>query len=104
MNDLDRRSWLLALSGAIADIVTTWVGIEQYGLVESNEIVQRVLTEFGYPGLFGMKIVACLSAVGLLVGVNRMVEERIEHWAVALPLALVWWLAALINVAVMMHT
>lgn len=59
--------WVMfVLFYGFGDMLTTFVGLEYFGLIESNPHAQKLLTEIGYSGLaFGKILVFAYTALFL---------------------------------------
>lgn len=88
--DLERTLWLAAIFALLADVHTTYVGL-QLGLAEGNPVVRAAMDTIGFGGLVLVKVAALGCAVVL--------RSRYPRHGLVIPLGLVvpWALAASLN-------
>lgn len=53
--------WFLVFISASGDLITTYIGIEWYGLIESNPIADSILQTTGFSGLVILKLAIILT-------------------------------------------
>ena len=69
---------------ALADIATTWYGIEHAGLYEANQNVAPLLETYGYLVLFPLKAVSVLFAIAAWNICASLWDDR-SSWVVYSP-------------------
>lgn len=89
---LERVLWTFVVLALIADIVTTFVGL-QLGLTESNPIARTAIEGYGVVGMLVLKGVAI--GIGLLC---RPVLPASYRPIVPAGLAIPWMIAVSINI------
>ena len=90
-SDLERLLWVVVALALIADIVTTFVGLN-LGLSESNPAARSAIEDHGVVGMLALKAVAV--TVGLIC---RPLLEQPYRPIVPAGLAAPWLLAATLN-------
>ncbi|MFA9415230.1 DUF5658 family protein [Natrinema sp. HArc-T2] len=88
---LERLLWVVVAVALIADVVTTFVGL-QLGLSESNPAARGAIEGHGVAGMLALKAFAI--SVGL---VCRLLLERPYRPIVPVGLAVPWLVAATLN-------
>ncbi|WP_254764266.1 DUF5658 family protein [Natrinema marinum] len=88
---LERLLWAVVGVALIADVLTTFVGLE-LGLAESNPAARGAIEGYGVAGMLGLKAFAI--GVGLLC---RPLLEQAYRPIVPAGLAVPWLAAALLN-------
>ncbi|AGB32666.1 hypothetical protein C488_13408 [Natrinema pellirubrum DSM 15624] len=89
--DLERLLWGLVALSLIADIVTTFVGLN-LGLAESNPAARGAIESHGVVGMLGLKA----FAVGVALACRPLLE-RAYRPIVPAGLAVPWLAAAVVN-------
>lgn len=90
--DLERLLWVVVVVALIADVVTTFVGLN-LGLSESNPAARGAIEDHGVAGMLALK--AGAVTVGL---VCRPLLEQPYRPIVPAGLAAPWLTAAILNV------
>ncbi|QLG47475.1 DUF5658 family protein [Natrinema halophilum] len=90
--DLERLLWAVVVLALVADIVTTFIGLE-LGLSESNPAARGIIEGYGVVGMLVLKAFAI--TVGL---VCRPLLEQKYRSIVPAGLAVPWLAAAILNV------
>jgi len=88
---LERLLWVVVVLALIADVATTFVGLE-LGLSESNPAARGAIEDYGMAGMLALKAFAV--TVGL---VCRPFLERPYRPIVPAGLAVPWLVAATLN-------
>lgn len=84
--------WILVGIAAIADILTTWIGLKN-GFVETNPVARSAI-DIGFESLFVIK----LFVVSVIYALNhRIVEGKFRYVSPCLVLA-IWTFAAVYNI------
>ncbi|SEQ48441.1 DUF5658 family protein [Natrinema salaciae] len=89
--DLERLCWMLVAVALLADVVTTFVGL-QVGLAESNPAARGAIEGYGVAGMLALKAFAV--GIGL---VGRLLLEPEYRPIVPVGLAVPWLAAAILN-------
>lgn len=62
----ERALWILAvLLYGVGDTVSTLIGLSFGNVAEAGPLAAPAISTFGYPGLFGLKVVVFVSFVGV---------------------------------------
>lgn len=62
-NNKPQIAWFFVVFSAISDLFTTYIGIEEYNLVESNPLADSLLGLTGFSGLIVLKIVIIIICI-----------------------------------------
>lgn len=85
--------WFLVFISASGDLITTYIGIEWYGLIESNQIADSVLQTTGFSGLVILKFAIIL--------ICAILSDKLTYgrWYYISPLLLIviWTLITVYN-------